>query len=320
MAWLRETAERADDLQRPPSRVSASGTPAAPLAARSFAERLNFLLTNRIPRRAATRFMGWFSRIRSPLLARLSIYAWQLFVDDLRLYEARRETFESLHDCFVRTLKPGTRPVDPDPDVLVSPCDAIVGEFGIVSRQQLIQAKGFPYSLAELLGNEALAGELEGARYVTLRLKSSMYHHFHAPCGGRMHDVDYIAGDTWNVNPVALKSIERLYCRNERAVIRIEPDRSEDPVVLVAVAAILVASIRIAGIDEALDMSYGGPRRLALKRRVGKGERLGNFEHGSTIVLFAAGNLCFDEGLRTGATIRAGRPLLRYLETPRLRH
>lgn len=320
MALLRDTAERAEDLRRPARGTGFGGTAASPLAARSFGERLNFLLTNRIPRRAVTRFIGWFSRIRSPLLARLSIFTWQLFVDDLRLYESEQQRFESLHECFVRSLKPGARPVDHDPDALVSPCDAIVGEFGIVCRQQLIQAKGFPYSLAELLGNEALAGELEGARYATLRLKSSMYHHFHAPCGGRLHDVDYIAGDTWNVNPVALKSIERLYCRNERAVIRIEPDRSENPVVLVAVAAILVASIRIAGIEGALDMAYTGPRRLALKRRVGKGERLGNFEHGSTIVLFAAGNLCFDERLQTGAVVRAGQPLLRYLEIPPSRY
>lgn len=320
MAWLPETASRLHDAGRHGPTSVIARAPVTPLAARSFAERLNFLLTNRIPRRAATRCMGWFSRIRSPLLARLSIFVWQRFADDLRLFEADRRDFASLHDCFVRSLKPGARPVDPDPRALVSPCDAIVGECGVVSRQQVFQAKGFPYSLPELLGNEALAGELEGARYATLRLKSSMYHHFHAPCGGRLHDVDYIAGDTWNVNPVALKSIERLYCRNERVVIRIEPDRSENPVVLVAVAAILVASIRIAGIDGALDMDYTGPRRLALKRRVSKGERLGNFEHGSTIVLFAAGNLCFDGRLHTGAAIRMGEPLLRHVDTPPLRY
>ncbi len=264
--------------------------------------------------------MGWFSGIRQPLLAKASIAAWQLFVDDLRLYEAERQTFESLHDCFVRTLKPGVRPVNSDPDVLVSPCDAVVGEFGVVRRQELIQAKGFPYTLSELLANTALAGELEGARYVTLRLKSSMYHHFHAPCGGRLHDIDYISGDTWNVNPIALKTIERLFCRNERAVIRLEPDRCEFPVVLVPVAAILVASMRIRGIDTPLDLRYTGPNRIPCKRRVAKGDVLGHFEHGSTIVLFAAGELRFDERVRSGEIVRMGEPLMRYTEMPVTRY
>lgn len=302
--------------------AAARNAPAAPmpLDQRTFGERLNFLLTNRIPRRAATRFMGWFSRIRNPLLARVSIAAWQLFVDDLRLHESSQQRFESLQDCFTRTLCPGARNIDPDPEVLVSPCDAVIGEFGHVRRQHVIQAKGFPYALPELLANDALAGDLEGACFVTLRLKSSMYHHFHAPCGGRLQDVTYVSGDTWNVNPPALKSIERLYCRNERAVVRMEPDHSTQPVVLVAIAAILVASLRLVGVDAPLDLRYRGPNRIGLARRVGKGDRLGHFEHGSTIVLFAGGDLGFDERVCTGQVVRLGEPLLRHRATEPLRY
>src|SRR5262245_4231546 len=85
-------------------------------------EDLNFLLTNRIPRQALTRFMGWFSRIEQPAVSALSLWLWRLFAD-LRLHEARKTRFRSLHDCFVRELKEGARPVDPDPAVLTSPCD-----------------------------------------------------------------------------------------------------------------------------------------------------------------------------------------------------
>src|SRR3978361_2036710 len=89
-------------------------------------EDLNFLLTNRIPRAALTRFMGWFSKIEQPLIRDLSIACWRLF-SALDLAEGHDAVFRSLHDCFTRELRPGLRPVDPDPAVMVSPCDAIIG-------------------------------------------------------------------------------------------------------------------------------------------------------------------------------------------------
>src|SRR5262245_55518991 len=106
-------------------------------------EALSFVLTNRIPRQALTLFMGWFSKLENPLFARFCISLWQTFAD-LRLDEARKERFSSLHDCFVRELKPGARPADPDPAVLTSPCDAIVGASGSIEGTRVFQAKGFP--------------------------------------------------------------------------------------------------------------------------------------------------------------------------------
>jgi len=88
-------------------------------------EDLNFLLTNRVPRIALTRFMGWFSRIRNPWVCRASIAVWRLFTD-LDLSDARTQRFASLHECFTRELRPGARAIDLDPQVLGSPCDAIV--------------------------------------------------------------------------------------------------------------------------------------------------------------------------------------------------
>src|ERR1700760_3926940 len=86
-------------------------------------EDLNFLSANRIPRRLATRFMGWFSQIRQPLVRDASIGVWRFF-SGLDLSEAKKSQFDSMHDCFIRELKPGMRPVEADPAVLVSPCDA----------------------------------------------------------------------------------------------------------------------------------------------------------------------------------------------------
>src|ERR1700737_3146296 len=89
-------------------------------------EDINFLLTNRIPRRLATQFIGWFSKIEQPQVRDLSIAVWRMF-SDLDLSEAKNGQFKSIHHCFIRELKDGARPVDGDPQILVSPCDAIVG-------------------------------------------------------------------------------------------------------------------------------------------------------------------------------------------------
>ena len=207
-------------------------------------------------------------------------------------------------------MKDGARPLAEDPDLLVSPCDAVVGEFGTLDGLELLQAKGFPYELSELLGSAEDASVFRDARFVTLRLKSSMYHRFHAPCDARLTRLRYISGDTWNVNPVALKSIERLFCRNERVVLPLE--RADgDRVVLVAIAAILVASLRLHGLPEPLTLEYQGPNELELTRRYGKGDEMGYFEHGSTIVLLAPRSLEFVESLARGRIVRMGEPIMR---------
>ncbi|MEA2696249.1 MAG: phosphatidylserine decarboxylase, partial [Myxococcales bacterium] len=142
-------------------------------------EDLNFLLTNRIPRHLATRFMAWFGKIEQPLVRDLSIGVWRMFADP-PLHEAEKTKFDSLHDCFIRQLKPEARRIDRDPAVAVSPCDAIVGACGTVDDAQVIQAKGFPYALSDLLPDPELVRLYRDGRYITLRLTSSMYHRFHA--------------------------------------------------------------------------------------------------------------------------------------------
>jgi phosphatidylserine decarboxylase len=247
-------------------------------------EDLNFLLTNRIPRRLATQFVGWLSKIEQPLVRDLSIGLWRLF-SDLDLSEAKTQHFKSLHDCFIRELKDGARPIDRDPAVLVSPCDAIVGACGRIAGTRMLQVKGFPYDLAELIGGTELNEVYHDGQYVTLRLTSSMYHRFHAPHDCRIEEVTYISGDTWNVNPIALKRIEKLFCKNERAVVRTRLTATGHPITLVPVAAILVASLRFHFLDVLLSLKYRGPNVIPCDAAFRKGEELGWFEHGSTIIL-----------------------------------
>ena len=270
---------------------------------------LNFLLTNRIPRLALTRFMGWFSRIEQPLVARLALAAWRAFAD-LRLHEARKTRFASVHDCFVRELKEGARPVDPDRAVLTSPCDAIVGASGSVRGTLAFQAKGFPYSLLDLLGDPALAARYDDAAYVTLRITSSMYHRFHAPHDCRVGPVTYFSGDAWNVNPPALARVPSLFCKNERALIRTRLEASGHEILLVPVAAILVASIRLNFLPAPLSLRYRGPDVIACDARFAKGEEMGWFQHGSTILVFAPRGFALYRNVTEGSLIRMGEPLL----------
>jgi phosphatidylserine decarboxylase len=273
-------------------------------------ERLNFLLTNRLPRRWLTLFAGWLSRIEQPIVRDSCIAIWRLF-SELDLSEARTTQFKSLHECFTRQLKEGARRIDPDPAVVVSPCDAIVGAMGRVAAGSVHQAKGYPYTLTDLLGDDELVASYLAGSYVTLRLTSAMYHRFHAPYDCRVQQVTYISGDTWNVNPIALKRVENLFCKNERAIIRCRLIPSGQVITLVPVAAILVASVRLHFLDVLLHLKYRGPNTIACDALLHKGEEMGWFQHGSTIIVFAPQGVRLCERLRPGGLIRMGEPLLR---------
>lgn len=297
----------------PNDRVRDDDPPASALARFFLQEDINFLITNRLPRALVTRAMGWFSRIESPVLANVSIALWRLFADDLALDEAKSTRFRSLHDCFVRELKEGARIVESDPEVMVSPCDAVIGAHGRVQGTEVIQAKGFPYSLEEVLGDQELVERHRDGSYVTLRLKANMYHRFHAPLDSRLTRLTYVSGDYWNVNPIALRRVEKLFCKNERAIVRLETARPDTTVTLVPVAAILVGSIRFRGANFPLDSSHRGRRDIECHVDYVRGEELGHFEAGSTIILFTTGAWRFSPGIREGATIRMGQPLMRLI-------
>jgi phosphatidylserine decarboxylase len=272
-------------------------------------ERLNFLLTNRIPRRLATRFVGWFARIEQPLVRSLSIAVFRMFAD-VDLSDAARTRFRSLRDCFTRELRAGARPIDPDPAVLVSPCDGIVGASGRIDGSTLVQAKGYSYTLEELLADPAAAGRYRDGRYVTLRLTAGMYHRFHAPHDCRIEQVTHVPGDAWNVNPVALRRVEKLFCRNERAIVRTRLGASGHVVTLVPVAAVLVAGIRLHCLGLLRDHGYGGSGTIRCDAPFAKGEEMGWFEHGSTIIVLAPDGFELRANVRDRGVVRMGEPLL----------
>lgn len=254
--------------------------------------------------------MGWFSRIEHPMVVRTAIAVWRQFCD-LDLGDARTTRFKSLRDCFTRELRPGARPVDPDPLVVTSPSDGIVGACGRIAEAELLQIKGRPYPLIDLLREGELAEVYRDGCYLTLRLTAGMYHRFHAPHDCAVVRVDHIPGDAWNVNPPALRRVDRLFCRNERALIRTRLALTGHLVTLVPVAAILVAGIRLHCAGGLLGERHGGHQRLFCRTAYRKGEEMGWFEHGSTIIVLAPEGFTLDPAVREGATVRMGQALLR---------
>ncbi len=279
-------------------------------------EDLNFLLTNRLPRNTLTRFLGWFSKIEQPWVRDASIAIWQFFTD-LDLSEAKKARFTSMHDCFTRELKPGARTVDMASEVLSSPVDAIVGAQGRIEGTAVFQAKGFPYTLEDLIGPDESVEAWRDGTFVTLRLTSSMYHRFHAPYDCHVDQVRYFSGDTWNVNPIALKRVEKLFCKNERAYIGTtllgNSACAGQRVALVPVAAILVASIRLHFLDVLFHLKYSGPRQIACDASFAKGQEMGWFQHGSTVIVLAPKGFVLAAGLQTGSRIQLGQALMRWL-------
>ncbi|MFN3676759.1 MAG: archaetidylserine decarboxylase [Sphingomonas pseudosanguinis] len=268
-------------------------------------EDINFLVTNRLPRRFATKLVGRIARIEHPLIARPSLGLWKFFAG-VDLSDARTTRFRSLRDGFVRPLRDGARAFDGDPDTLASPCDALVGAHGRIEDDRLYQVKGFPYRLQDLIPDPALVEQFRDGSFVTLRLTAGMYHRFHAPTDIAIEGVTYISGDCWNVNPIALKRVERLFCRNERAVIEARTLIGGQPLLIVPVAAILVASIRLHCLDTERTLRERGPGRSPCAARIGKGEEMGWFEHGSTIILFLPRGMRLADTLAEGQAIRAG--------------
>ena len=271
---------------------------------------LNFWLTNRIPRKSLTWIVGRLSKVEHPVVRDLCLAAWQAFAD-LDLSDAKSRDFRSMHACFTRQLREGARPSDPRPAVLASPSDGIVGGCGTIDGQTLLQAKGSTYGLVDLLaGDGELADSFEGGTYVTLRLTSAMYHRFHSPHDCQVARVTYVAGDAFNVNPATLARIPRLFCRNERAIVRCRLDNSGAVIALVPVAAILVASIRLSFLDVTLHLRYRGPNEITCAARLAKGEEMGWFEHGSTIIVLAPASYRLADGVQPGQRLRAGQALL----------
>jgi phosphatidylserine decarboxylase len=208
--------------------------------------------------------------------------------------ELELASYPSLGDFFARKLRPGARTIDPAPRAVISPCDGVIAARGIATAGSLVQAKGRDYRLAELVADAALAERLTGGAYLTIYLSPRDYHRVHTPVAARVVGYDYLPGALWPVNPRVAARRDALLSRNERVVFRMNAE-ALGHVALVMVGASGVGSIRLApalaGGDDVVVESGAWraarePRRVELaEARVARGDELGAFRLGSTVVL-----------------------------------
>ena len=260
--------------------------------------------------RGSSGIAGWLSDRQVPRPLRRPLYRTYAAVTGAELAECRLplEEHPSLGAFFVRRLAPDARPIEEDPGLLVSPVDGTVQSLGLIERGMLLQAKGQRYGVRELLAGVGEELELEGAPYWTLYLSPRDYHRIHAPEFGQLSEVAWVHGSRHSVAPAVLER-RPVLAVNERCVLRFQSPHG--PLLLVLVGALNVGRIRVVGVEP----GSSGP--LTPARELARGEELGRFELGSTVVLIAAGRRVFPSPtLVPGTPVRLGRSIGRWLARP----
>jgi len=231
-----------------------------------------------------SRSFGRMARIRSPRwFARLSISVFHRLFGRIDLSEAlrgNRGDYASLQDFFTRELKPGARLVADTP--LVTPCDGAFGQSGEIRSGTVLQAKGVPYSVADFLQDPRLAQELEGGAFCTIYLAPWNYHRVHHAASGVLESARHMSGDLWPVNREAVEKVQGLFVRNERASVVVRTERGV--CVAVMVGATNVGSILLRCAPD-LGRGSTGAWTASVPASVDRGDELGVFELGSTVVL-----------------------------------
>lgn len=268
---------------------------------------LNRLTLYLLPKRTLTAAVAAFARSS---LSRFVI-PWYVRHYDIDTSDAELPIHEyrSLLGFFCRSLKSGSRPVEPSS--IVSPVDGVVSEMGRIDEGRLLQAKGCTYSLQALLGDVGLANKFLDGSYLTLYLSPRDYHRIHMPVDGAVVKWKYIPGDLYPVNQDGVRTIPGLFTKNERLVTQIQTHSEE--MAFVKVGATIVGSIR----------TIYGPvfaRTWSRRRRspevgithyaIQKGTEIGRFEFGSTVILLFQPGMKKAFSVQQGERIRAGQALV----------
>ena len=264
------------------------------------------LLQAALPQHALSRLLGAFAASRQRHLKRLLINAFAAAyrVDLAECEGDGPDDFESFNQFFTRTLRPGVRPLPADPRALVSPADGTVSQAGPVEDGLLLQAKGRRYALADLLGDPQFAGTLRDGVFVTIYLAPRDYHRVHAPCAAELRSSMEIPGRLFSVNGLTERHVPRLFTRNERLVLRLQSEFGEFALVLVG--AMIVASIKVAWANGPTSPYRHLRARPAADVRFARGDQVGAFLLGSTVIAVFPPGATLDDNIRRGTKMRMG--------------
>ncbi len=280
------------------------------MSLRRVAERL---LATAVSSPRLSRLSGRLADLEPPrplLAAAIRAYA-RAFGVDLAEAALPPDAFPSFDAFFTRRLREGARPVDRTEGVLVSPSDSRLAAIGRVPADlRLEQVKGETYAIEALLGSREAAATFSGGHAATLYLSPAMYHRVHSPVDGRIVGWRYLPGRLFPVNGIGVRSVPGLFARNERVVVRVEtPAHGEVAVVLVGAAN--VGRISLAFADLLTNRGHApGDFRPGSPIPVRRGDELGAFHLGSTVVLLVA-DPSLVPAAAPGDVVQVGRPLFR---------
>ena len=219
--------------------------------------------------------------------------------------------YACFNDFFTRALKPGARPLAPEPDSILCPADGTISQLGKIEHGRIFQAKGQSFSVLELVGgNPAHAALFQGGEFATVYLSPKDYHRVHMPCAGTLTDMVYVPGKLFSVNQITAENVPELFARNERVVCLF--DTSHGPMAVVLVGAMIVASVETvwAGLVAPPTRQLKAERYGQAAPTLERGSEMGRFKLGSTaIVLFGPGHATWDPAMRAGAAVSMGQAM-----------
>lgn len=267
-----------------------------------------------LPRHGLTRVIHALARIRS---TRVKDFLITRFV---RLYDVDTDEikldipndFATFNDFFIRELKVAARPIDAAPHSIVSPVDGTVSVAGSLRGNSILQAKGLDYSVQDLLVTDIEeAAAYQNGRFATIYLAPYNYHRIHAPLAGELVAARYVPGDLFSVNGATVSRVNGLFRRNERLVMHFRT--AHGPAVVILVGALNVGSISTPWSGEIRPRKAGVVQVINLSTHpttVAKGDLLGWFNMGSTVILLLPGGVGrWHDSLEAGNTLRMGEAI-----------
>jgi phosphatidylserine decarboxylase len=264
-----------------------------------------------LPQHALSRLVLRATRVRTPWFKNWLVRGFlKLYpIDMTEAAQGDPLNFGSFNEFFTRALRPGARAIAADPRAIACPVDGTISEAGIIDGERLLQAKGRSFSLTELLAAQPWARSFEGGSFATIYLAPFNYHRVHMPLRGDLKDTVYVPGRLFSVNAVTASHVPKLFARNERVLTLF--DTAFGPVALVMVGALNVGSMATVWAGDITPAARRVTTRLpAQQMSLEKGEELGRFNMGSTVILlFQQDRARWLGDVRGGAIVRLGQSL-----------
>jgi phosphatidylserine decarboxylase len=263
-----------------------------------------------LPRKRLSRAIGRAARGPWPRpLTAAAIAAYErAYGVDLTDFVVPDGGFESLEAFFTRALRPGARPVDPDPDALVSPADGQLADRGPIESGASLLVKGRSYDVGDLLGSREEADRYVGGWFVMVYLHPRDYHRVHTPVAGIVRRVRHLPGTLYPVNAIGEDHVEGLFAKNERVAIFVEPPDGGVETVVMMIGALGVGRITLAFSDLETNAGDGVTRSHVLDPPVtlARADEVGTFHMGSTAVVLVPPGRSSPDGARAGEHVRVG--------------